>query len=140
MTYDERFYAMIRGLADVQSVAGSRVYHVEVVMSTGKPFAKYPAVVYQLNADAPVESLAGKSGLRVASFSVMLFSQSTADLRTLTKAINSVDRSVPACTANGFEWLAVTDISDEYVTPFEFDEKAMKWAAMEVSVTYREEP
>jgi hypothetical protein len=144
--FDERFVTLLRSLTGVQALCtnadgGLRVYHIEVVQAEANaaPYSKYPSVVYELLSDKPEYELNGRSGWRVAVFNVICFGRSSADIRTLASAVDSISASVTVADANDFGYILTEDISDQYEIPFEYEEKAMKSTVLAISLIYREE-
>lgn len=138
--YDERLYTAVKALSDVTALCGSRVYHIEILQSAADtPFSKYPAIVYHVQSNVPLYELHQRSGWRRAVFIFTIFGRSTADLRTLSKAIDGLSGDTTIADSLSFGWITVEDISDDYEIPFEYDEKAMKSSTLTITLTYEEE-
>jgi hypothetical protein len=137
--FDERLYSGIRALSDVSSLCNNRVYHLEVIQNVGLPLSKYPCLVYEIESDASLPELNGRSGRREATFNWMCFSKSSADTRTLAKAIESITQNITQAENLGFDWFVVRDITDQYEIPFEYDEKATKSTVLSLYCLYPED-
>lgn len=138
--FDERFYTMLKSDSTIESIVDDRIYHIEVLQSIGNtPLAKYPCMVYELQSDQPDRELDGRSGNRIAIFTVLSFSKLSSDIRALSETLDDYCEDVALAEANGFLYLHMEDITDEYDVPFEYDEKAIKHTVQSITVIYAED-
>lgn len=132
--FDERFVTMVRGVIDPK-----KVYHYEIVQKSEGRFSAYPCAVYHVITEAPEPEMNDRSGVRTATFAVMCMSKDDSSMREMTTAIDGLAFSTTIATANGFLWIEVENITDEYQTPFEYDETAIKNTVLSIKIMYRED-
>jgi hypothetical protein len=138
--FDERFFTMLKNDATIAGVVSNRIYHIEVLQAVGTtPLSKFPAIVYEVQSDQPDRELNGRSGNRIAIFTVFAFSKLSSDIRSIAERLDDFCEDVTIAEANSFLYMHAEDVTDEFEVPFEYDEKAIKHTTMSITVIYAED-
>lgn len=141
MSFDELFVDMLRKVPAIETLCGSRVYHLEVYQNTDRLHGQYPCIVYQIVDGTPHQELCGGTGLHTTTIETTIIAQESSVLRAVIAGIDvfnseQTNENIYAASNRNIEGVEV--VSDSELTEFaiEQQDKGMKTAVVNVLLTH----
>lgn len=137
MTFKELFVQWLSNDPVLGPLVGTRIY--DTYMPELTPDQLYPCLTYTVISWDHIKAMSGNTGVYKPLIQVIIWSQKSADLATVTSRIFQLEGQLVFGTPGGpsFSWLWIEEATDDAAPPEQMDERAVRYSTIPIRLWYR---